>query len=817
MPPKHQQGTHFPKKLQLCSMYRNAAICKDKQCCSLHICPRWLAGYCKAESNCKMAHSTLTMHNENILKHYFPKLSPKCEAQRHRYILRQAFVRPCTHYWRGKCRLGPAKCPNLHCCPSTALGKKCPRDAQCRLSHRLDREAIARRNIHIPADWVDVQVAWRFVVVSDPYDQAKLRRARACHCRRCRSQQAAAAGDAGISSRAESLTSAASSVGDNQSSVGDLDDDNADESDVASYGDFVDDDLLVDVTEEDDGQKADGIDIEEAEYLKDLGPPQSLPENIAGPEKQDPYKDALNFDHVFRHIQSAPLLTLDNVLNFLLTAGGSATVPEFLKRFALESNFPLDQWLSDQPGGKLILCEGRLNAYPCVRICQFYNGAKDSCTNPKCKRLHFCLWWLGDPDGRVHNGQCGLVHGLGDARNKELLARIGLGAVGSQKVLELLRASHPAVCAKYNTDSGLPTPLPDVSALGLGLRTAYAALIRRSGRAAPSELLADLNLPSDFPLEQWRDSIDELMKPLQSMIDIYKDAVSGQAVSVNVFRRFRICPMHNGAPKSCQNADCCQLHLCLWFLADPDGKVHDKADCRLCHDLSGRNHRIRSALGIADGLKQREVLNLLLASHPKVCSAYNSESGCQQADCADIHLCNNVKFKQCGKCRCRRQHVLSMDEQTKMKLFPFDMDKMEPGHVLRSFLIPAPLPNTNPNEKPEPPAVASQQELSKPKDLAPSEQAKGKKAKPEVPSLLNINAAQGVGLKPQPQEQQHQKNKKQKTHSVASDLSSDPLPNTNSNPVPAAFANVNQPPRSNAPQQSSNVAPLMPQPQHGPR
>uniref|UniRef100_A0A1I8GNW4 C3H1-type domain-containing protein n=1 Tax=Macrostomum lignano TaxID=282301 RepID=A0A1I8GNW4_9PLAT len=342
MPPKHQQGTHFPKNLQLCSMYRNAAICKDKQCCSLHICSRWLAGYCKAESNCKMAHSTLTMHNENILKHYFPKLSPKCEAQRHRYILRQAFVRPCTHYWRGKCRLGPAKCPNLHCCPSTALGKKCPRDAQCRLSHRLDREAIARRNIHIPADWVDVQVAWRFVVVSDPYDQAKLRRARACHCRRCRSQQGAAAGDAGISSRAESLTSAASSVGDNQSSVGDLDDDNADESDVASYGDFVDDDLLVDVTEEDD----------------------------------------------------APLLTLDNVLNFLLTTGGSATVPEFLERFALESNFPLDQWLSDQPGGKLILCEGRLNAYPCVRICQFYNGAKDSCTNPKCKRLHFCLWWL---------------------------------------------------------------------------------------------------------------------------------------------------------------------------------------------------------------------------------------------------------------------------------------------------------------------------------------------------------------------------------------------------------------------------------------
>ncbi|PAA76515.1 hypothetical protein BOX15_Mlig025379g2 [Macrostomum lignano] len=264
------------------------------------------------------------------------------------------------------------------------------------------------------------------------------------------------------------------------------------------------------------------------------------------------------------------------------------------------------------------------------------------------------------------------------------------------------------------------------------------------------------------------------MKPLQSMIDIYKDAVSGQPVSVNVFRRFRICPMHNGAPKSCQNADCCQLHLCLWFLADPDGKVHDKADCRLCHDLSGRNHRIRSALGIADGLKQREVLNLLLASHPKVCSAYNSESGCQQADCADIHLCNNVKFKQCGKCRCRRQHVLSMDEQTKMKLFPFDMDKMEPGHVLRSFLIPAALPNTNPNEKPEPPAAASQQELSKPKDLAPSEQAKGKKAKPEVPSLLNINAAQGVGLKPQPQEQQHQKKKKQKTHSVASDLSSEP-------------------------------------------
>uniref|UniRef100_A0A1I8GJV8 Poly [ADP-ribose] polymerase 12 n=1 Tax=Macrostomum lignano TaxID=282301 RepID=A0A1I8GJV8_9PLAT len=783
MPPKHQQGTHFPKNLQLCSMYRNAAICKDKQCCSLHICSRWLAGYCKAESNCKMAHSTLTMHNENILKHYFPKLSPKCEAQRHRYILRQAFVRPCTHYWRGKCRLGPAKCPNLHCCPSTALGKKCPRDAQCRLSHRLDREAIARRNIHIPADWVDVQVAWRFVVVSDPYDQAKLRRARACHCRRCRSQQGAAAGDAGISSRAESLTSAASSVGDNQSSVGDLDDDNADESDVASYGDFVDDDLLVDVTEEDDGQKADGIDIEEAEYLKDLGPPQSLPENIAGPEKQDLYKDALNFDHVFRHIQSAPLLTLDNVLNFLLTTGGSATVPEFLERFALESNFPLDQWLSDQPGGKLILCEGRLNAYPCVRICQFYNGAKDSCTNPKCKRLHFCLWWLGDPDGRVHNGQCGLVHGLGDARNKELLARIGLGAVGIQKVFELLRASHPTVCAKYNTDSGcsdarcpdihicnnalhrenklakqlcpchrrhvlepaakdpetaaklasLPPPLPDVSALGLGLRPAYAALIRRSGRAAPSELLADLKLPSGFPLEQWRDNIDGLMKPLQSMIDIYKDAVSRQPVSVNVFRRFRICPMHNGAPKSCQNADCYQLHLCLWFLADPDGKVHDKADCRLCHDLSGRNHRIRSALGIADGLKQREVLNLLLASHPKVCSAYNSESGCQQTDCADIHLCNNVKFKQCGKCRCRRQHVLSMDEQTKMKLFPFDMDKMEPGHVLRSFLIPAPLPNTN------------------------------------------------------------------------------------SNPVPAAFANVNQPPRSNAPQQSSNVAPLMPQPQHGPR
>uniref|UniRef100_A0A1I8GJV3 WWE domain-containing protein n=2 Tax=Macrostomum lignano TaxID=282301 RepID=A0A1I8GJV3_9PLAT len=264
------------------------------------------------------------------------------------------------------------------------------------------------------------------------------------------------------------------------------------------------------------------------------------------------------------------------------------------------------------------------------------------------------------------------------------------------------------------------------------------------------------------------------MKPLQSMIDIYKDAVSRQPVSVNVFRRFRICPMHNGAPKSCQNADCCQLHLCLWFLADPDGKVHDKADCRLCHDLSGRNHRIRSALGIADGLKQREVLNLLLASHPKVCSAYNSESGCQQTDCADIHLCNNVKFKQCGKCRCRRQHVLSMDEQTKMKLNPFDMDKMEPGHVLRSFLIPAPLPNTNPNEKPEPPAVASQQELSKPKDLAPSEQAKGKKAKPEVPSLLNINAAQGVGLKPQLQEQQHQKKKKQKTPSVASDLSSEP-------------------------------------------
>ncbi|XP_074654097.1 uncharacterized protein LOC141908132 isoform X2 [Tubulanus polymorphus] len=118
--------------LSICSFYR-FAVCQKAKCEHLHICPAYVAGFCQFQGSCRLSHSLLDFHNQQILKKVNSHLSRINCAENLRMIINGIFPKVCFKYNSvNGCR--DERCRFLHVCGMMVNGN-CKNANRCPLNH----------------------------------------------------------------------------------------------------------------------------------------------------------------------------------------------------------------------------------------------------------------------------------------------------------------------------------------------------------------------------------------------------------------------------------------------------------------------------------------------------------------------------------------------------------------------------------------------------------------------------------------------------------------------------------------------------------
>lgn len=133
-------------RLKLCAAHSGDSGCQDREGCdSLHMCPKFVLGWCKEKDGCVLGHRWHTDHNLAILRRLsmeyvrYPALREllrKIHGQRQGGGQHQAGpLDVCNEYNNTGCN--QPNCPSLHVCLSFVVGLTNCTEDNCKLNHDL--------------------------------------------------------------------------------------------------------------------------------------------------------------------------------------------------------------------------------------------------------------------------------------------------------------------------------------------------------------------------------------------------------------------------------------------------------------------------------------------------------------------------------------------------------------------------------------------------------------------------------------------------------------------------------------------------------